>query len=118
MTESEVSNLIIIIASPILTQISYAFLVLILGSVIVEYYEWGVFRPAETGFQKLTNAIMKGFFGIGPYFYKRYKKHNWLTAKVLYFFTFIGICIGAFVAYGLLWLVLRTIVKVLGIELV
>jgi hypothetical protein len=29
MTESEVSNLIIIIAWPILTQISYAFLVLI-----------------------------------------------------------------------------------------
>lgn len=39
MTESEVSNLIIIIASPILSQISYAFLVLILGSVIVEYYD-------------------------------------------------------------------------------
>jgi hypothetical protein len=117
MSEQTLENIEFILLSPVLAQIAFAFLVLILGFVIVDYYEGGVFRPAETWFQKLTNVFMKGFFGIGPYFYKRYKKHNWLTAKVLYFFTFIGVCIGAFVAYGLLWLILRTLVKLLGIEL-
>ncbi|MEC2072296.1 hypothetical protein [Alkalihalophilus marmarensis] len=116
MTESEVSNLIIIIASPILSQISYAFLVLILGSIIVEYYEWGVFRPAETKFQKFTNFIMKGMFGAGFYFYHKYSKHNWLTAKILYTITFIGMCFVALIGFNIVRIVVMFVFNQMSVN--
>ncbi|MDV2685752.1 hypothetical protein RYX56_15405 [Alkalihalophilus lindianensis] len=72
LTEDTITLIENIMMIFILSQVAYATLVFILGFIMVDYYEWGVFRPAETWFQKLTNGIMKSLFGLGPYFYQRY----------------------------------------------
>ncbi|MEC2072297.1 hypothetical protein [Alkalihalophilus marmarensis] len=84
----------------IMAQLSYGFLVLILGATIIEYYEWGIFRPARTNFQKATNFFLKSIIGIGPYFYYRYSNYSFLKSKIYYMGTLISMVILGFFLIG------------------
>ncbi|MDV2886667.1 hypothetical protein RYX45_15855 [Alkalihalophilus pseudofirmus] len=96
----------------IMAQLSYGFLVLILGATIIEYYEWGIFRPAETKFQKATNFFLKSIIGIGPYFYHRFSKYRVLKSKLYYLITLIGLTVLGLILIGVIRLIGRTIVKI------
>jgi hypothetical protein len=93
----------------IASQFGFGFGVLLLGKFLVEYYEWGIFEPPETRFQKSTNFFMKATVGGGPYFFNRFKKHNWFIAKLIYIITYFLAGILAIFFYYILFGVLEMI---------
>lgn len=71
----------------------YALTVLLLGSVMVDYYDWGTWEEPQNALQKILTWIMMLLIGIGPYFYKKFrfkKKYNWFTWRL----AFLGLLVG------------------------
>ncbi|MEC2072299.1 hypothetical protein [Alkalihalophilus marmarensis] len=91
------------------SQFGFGFGVLLLGKFLVEYYEWGIFEPPETRFQKSTNFFMKATVGGGPYIYNKYRKYSWLTSRFLYIVTYILAAIAAIIGYFILDIILHII---------
>ncbi|MDV2886666.1 hypothetical protein RYX45_15850 [Alkalihalophilus pseudofirmus] len=76
--------------------------IMFVGKLLVDYYEWGIFDPPETKFQKATNIFMRSIVGLCPYLYNRYKKYNWLVAKLLYIVSYLLLGILALILYQIL----------------
>jgi hypothetical protein len=64
-------------------QGGYALTILLLGNVMVEYYEWGTYEKPETLYQKSVNTFFVTFMGIGPFIYKKLLRNNWFVRKLL-----------------------------------
>ncbi len=64
-------------------QGAYALTILLLGSVMIEYYDWGIYEKPETLYQKSINVFFASLLGIGPYIYKRISRYNWFARKFL-----------------------------------
>ncbi|MCM3663670.1 hypothetical protein M3204_04600 [Mesobacillus subterraneus] len=64
-------------------QFAFALTILLLGNMMIEYYEWGTYEKTETKYQKTVNGIMGLIIGIGPFFYKRFIKYNWFLRKLI-----------------------------------
>ncbi|WP_226679032.1 hypothetical protein [Mesobacillus jeotgali] len=93
-----------------IAQISYSFLILILGNVMMEYYEWGTYESPSTVYQKTVNFIM-GFLliGVGPYIYKRLLKHPWWKRKLYMLGSVLVLFIGSIIFYEMLMGIVRKI---------
>ncbi|MDV2685751.1 hypothetical protein RYX56_15400 [Alkalihalophilus lindianensis] len=96
----------IFIAMVFVAQFGFGIALLVLGKVMMEYYEWGIFRPATNWFQKSTNLFMKGTIGAGPYFYARLIKYPWIITKLLFAITLIFMGLTSIVLYYILtWII-------------
>jgi hypothetical protein len=80
-------------------QWAYALTVLFLGSVIVDYYDWGTWENPQNALQKAINFIMAFIFGAGPYLYKKFRKYNWFTRRLALLGVLIVGGIAAILAY-------------------
>lgn len=102
LTNSTITLIESIMLILILSQAAYAILVFILGFIMVDYYEWGIFREPTTWLQKTTNMILMSIFGIGPFLYKRFRKHNLIVSKFYYLISLLGVGIICFLLYHLI----------------
>ncbi|OLS36346.1 hypothetical protein BTR22_12655 [Alkalihalophilus pseudofirmus] len=85
--------------------------IVVVGKLLVDYYEWGIFTPPETKFQKTTNIFMRSIVGLGPYIYNRFKKYNWLVAKLLYIVSYLILGVAALIVYQVISVLLQRIVS-------
>jgi hypothetical protein len=76
--------------------------ILFVGKLLVDYYEWGIFDPPETKFQKITNIFMRSIVGLCPFLYNRFKSYNWLVAKLLYIVSYLLLGVVALVLYQII----------------
>ncbi|WP_079478809.1 hypothetical protein [Halobacillus salinus] len=67
------------------TQIVYGLLILLLGRVMKEYFEWGIFDPPLNLFQKTTNVFLMGTIGSGYYLDEVLRKYSWFKRKLYMF---------------------------------
>ncbi|ALC90587.1 hypothetical protein AM500_12920 [Bacillus sp. FJAT-18017] len=90
-------------------QWGYGLVVLVLGRVIVDYYNYGTWEHPQNVLHKLINFLMSFFFGFGPYFYKKFRKYNWLIRKL----ALIGVLIVGGIAAILVFLAIEAVLKFL-----
>ncbi|ALC90588.1 hypothetical protein AM500_12925 [Bacillus sp. FJAT-18017] len=65
----------------------YALTVLLLGNVMVDYYDYGTIENPINILDKIINFILKFTIGVGPCFYKKLrfkKKYNWFTWRLAF----------------------------------
>ncbi|KKK38743.1 hypothetical protein WQ57_07080 [Mesobacillus campisalis] len=90
-------------------QWGYALTVLVLGSVIVDYYDWGTWENPQNALQKIINFLMAFLFGFGPYFYKKFRKYNWLVRRL----ALLGVLIVGGIAAILAFLAIEAVLNFL-----
>jgi hypothetical protein len=93
-----------------IVQISYSFLILVLGNVMMEYYEWGTYEGPATAYQKTVNFIMGFLMGVGPYIYKKLLIHPWWKRKLYMLGFVLAMTIGSIIFYEVL---MDIVVKIL-----
>jgi hypothetical protein len=88
-------------------QWAYALTVLFLGSVIVDYYDWGTWENPQNAFQKAINFLMAFLVGAGPYLYKKFRKYNWFIRRLALLGVLIVGGLGAILAHLVLGAALK-----------
>ncbi|ALC90585.1 hypothetical protein AM500_12905 [Bacillus sp. FJAT-18017] len=86
--------------------------VLVLGSVMVDYYDWGTWEHPQNVLQKIINFLMAFIWGAGPYFYKLFrfkKKYNRFTWRL----AFLGVLIGGGIAAMLVFQLIKEVLNLL-----
>ncbi|MEH7115068.1 hypothetical protein V7124_22305 [Neobacillus niacini] len=74
-------------------QVIFSILVFLLGSVVLDVYETGVYENPKTVFQRTLTFVTNAFIGIGPYLNKKFLKYSFLKRK---FFMLIAIIVQFF----------------------
>ncbi len=74
-------------------QVIFSILVFLLGSVVLDVYETGVYENPKTVFQRTLTFVTNAFIGIGPYLNKKFLKYSFLKRK---FFMLIAIVVQFF----------------------
>ncbi|MCA0970758.1 hypothetical protein LCM20_09170 [Halobacillus litoralis] len=92
-------------------QVLYGFSILLLGSVMTDYFEWGIFEPPETLFQRVTNIIMIGLIGSGFYINRRLMKYGWFKRKLLMFVALLMQTVASIVLYQIIVSALEFVVR-------
>ncbi|AZB44615.1 hypothetical protein CEF21_21280 [Bacillus sp. FJAT-42376] len=84
--QSTIEIIQVIVLILLVSQNAYAFTLIIMGNILLEYYQWGIFENPKHWFPKTTNFILRFLFGIGPYFYKKLhnQERSWFSRKALY----------------------------------
>ncbi|PAD70358.1 hypothetical protein CHH83_03280 [Bacillus sp. 7586-K] len=57
-------------------------LFLVIEWAMVDFFELGTYKKANSTFQKITNFFMYGFIGSGYILYKKFEKNKWLVRKI------------------------------------
>lgn len=66
-------------------QFTFGLVTVLLGNVIVEHVETGVFRNTKNPLLKLFTYIVLFLFGLAPFIYKKLSKFSWLMRRLLMF---------------------------------
>jgi hypothetical protein len=90
-------------------QGAYALTILLLGSVMIEYYDWGIYEKPETLYQKSINFFFASLLGIGPFIYKRISRYNWFARKFLMIVFLFLYMIASIYVYKFIIFILRTL---------
>ncbi|WP_077619637.1 hypothetical protein [Bacillus sinesaloumensis] len=83
--------------------------VVILGNVMVEHVELGVFRDTNNPILKLFTFITLFLLGAGPYFYKKLTKFSWITKRLLMLLITVGVGFLSIIIYSIIKLVLHAL---------
>ncbi|WNF22703.1 hypothetical protein [Mesobacillus jeotgali] len=92
-----------------LFQSGYAMAVLLVGRVMIEYYEWGIFEKPSTLYEKTINTLLTVTAGVGPFVYKKLYKVNWLFRKILMLLFLILFGIVGIIIYQIVSIALRSL---------
>ncbi|RSD27005.1 hypothetical protein [Mesobacillus subterraneus] len=84
-------------------QFAFALTILLLGNMMLDYYEWGTYEKPANLMQKIVNVIMGLIIGIGPYFYKKFLRYNWFLRKLM--------MLGFLLIMGILSILVYQIIK-------
>jgi hypothetical protein len=71
-------------------QVMFSILVFLLGRIVLDVFETGVYENPKTVFQRTLTFVTNTFFGVGPYLNKKFSKYSFLKRK---FFMLIAIVI-------------------------
>ncbi|WP_242556306.1 hypothetical protein [Bacillus sp. HU-1818] len=93
-------------------QFAYGLSILLLGNIMMNYYEWGTFRDPSKLFQKVVNFGTGLFMGSGYFVYKRLYKYNWFLRKLYFLIFLVGGGILSIIIYYILSFILHTIFRV------
>ena len=74
-------------------QVIFSILVFLLGRIMLDIYETGVYENPKTIFQRTLTFVTNAFLGIGPYLNKKFLKYSFLKRK---FFMLISIVVQFF----------------------
>jgi hypothetical protein len=79
------------------------------ANLVVYYYDLGHSKNPEALWEKILNLIYNLYLWFPVYLYKRVSPYLFLIRKLLYaVFTVVGAAV-----YGIIWLVLRNLLKLL-----
>ena len=92
-----------------LFQSGYAMAVLLVGRIMIEYYEWGIFENPSTPYEKSINTLLTVTAGVGPFIYKKLYKVNWFFRKILMLLFLILFGIAGIITYQIVSIALRSI---------
>lgn len=95
-----------------ITQISFSFTVLVLGNVMMDFYEWGTYEQPVTTYQKTVNFIMAFLIGAGPFIYKKLLRYPWWKRKLYMTGSVIAMLIGSILFYKLLILAIELFIEI------
>ncbi|MBT2694795.1 hypothetical protein [Bacillus sp. ISL-55] len=90
-------------------QSGYGMAVLLVGRVMIEYYEWGIFEQPSTLYEKTINTLLTVTAGIGPFVYKKLYKVNWLIRKILMLLFLILFGLAGVIIFNIVSILLRAI---------
>jgi hypothetical protein len=90
-------------------QSGYAMAVLLVGRVMIEYYEWGIFEKPSTLFEKTINTLLTVTAGVGPFIYKKLYRVNWLFRKILMLLFLVLFGIVGIIIYQIVSISLRSL---------
>jgi hypothetical protein len=92
-----------------LSQLGVAIAVFLGANLVVYYYDLGHSRNPKALWEKVFNLLDYLFLWFPVYLYKRVSPYPFLIRKLLYaVFTVVGVAV-----YGIIWLVLRNLLKLL-----
>jgi hypothetical protein len=92
-----------------ISQFSTAVAVFLGANLVVYSYDLGYEKHPEALWETISNLIINLFFWFPVYLYKRVSPYSFLIRKLLYaVFTVVGAAV-----YGIIWLVLRYLLKLL-----
>jgi hypothetical protein len=74
-------------------QVIFSILVFLLGRIMLDVYETGVYENPKTVFQRALTFVTNAFLGIGPYLNKKFSKYSFFKRK---FFMLIAIVVHFF----------------------
>src|SRR3954454_15350988 len=74
-------------------QVIFSILVFLLGRIMLDVFETGVYENPKTVFQRTLTFVTNTFLGIGPYLNKKFLKYSFLKRK---FFMLISIVVQFF----------------------
>jgi hypothetical protein len=92
-----------------IAQSGYGIAVAILGRVMIEYYEWGIFEQPSTPYEKTINTLLTVTVGVGPFIYKKLYKVNWFFRKILMLLFLILFGLAGVIIFIIISIVLRAI---------
>jgi hypothetical protein len=90
-------------------QVIFSILVFLLGRIMLDVFETGVYENPKTVFQRTLTFVTNAFLGIGPYLNKKFLKYSFIKRK---FFMLISIVIQFFasiIVYYVIKYLLRAI---------
>ncbi|WNF22702.1 hypothetical protein [Mesobacillus jeotgali] len=90
-------------------QSGYGAAVFILGRVIIEYYEWGIFENPSTPYEKTINSLLTITVGVGPFIYKKLYRVNWFFRKIFMLLFLILFGIAGVIIFNIISIALRSI---------
>jgi hypothetical protein len=74
-------------------QVMFSILVFLLGRIVLDVFETGVYENPKTVFQWTLTFVTNTFLGVGPYLNKKFLKYSFLKRK---FFMLISIVVQIF----------------------
>ncbi|WP_010676853.1 hypothetical protein [Bacillus timonensis] len=80
-------------------QVGISFLTILLGNVMVDHVETGIFRNTKNPFLKLFTFIVLFLFGLGPFIYNKLSKYSWLVRRLLLLVITVGLGIVFMIIY-------------------
>jgi hypothetical protein len=90
-------------------QVMFSILVFLLGRIVLDVYEAGVYENPKTVFQKTFTYVINAFFGIGPYLNKKFSKYSFLKRKFFMLISIIVQIIASIIVYYVIKNLLRAI---------
>ncbi|MFB3164896.1 hypothetical protein ABLO26_26410 [Neobacillus sp. 179-J 1A1 HS] len=64
-------------------QVIFSILVFLLGRIVLDVFETGVYENPKTVFQRTLTFVTNTFLGVGPYLNKKFSKYSFLKRKFL-----------------------------------
>lgn len=99
----------LVIAAWLSLQVGISFLTILLGNVMVEYVETGIFRNTKNPFLKLFTFVTLFVFGLGPFIYTKLSKFSWIVRKLLMLVITLGLGIVFMIIYYIIKLSLHAL---------
>ncbi|MDQ0999689.1 hypothetical protein QFZ28_000089 [Neobacillus niacini] len=90
-------------------QIMFSTLVFLLGRIVLDVYETGVYENPKTVFQRTLTFVTNAFLGIGPYLNKKFLKYSFLKRKFFMLISIVVQIIASIIVYYVLKNLLRAI---------
>lgn len=90
-------------------QVMFSILVFVLGRIVLDVYETGVYENPKTVFQRMLTFVTNAFLGIGPYLNKKFLKYSFLKRKVFMLISIVVQIFASIIIYYVLKNLLRAI---------
>jgi hypothetical protein len=90
-------------------QVIFSILVFLLGRIMLDVYEAGVYENPKTVFQRMFTFVINAFFGIGPYLNKKFSKYSFFKKKFLLLIAIVVHLFASVIVYYLVKNILRAI---------
>ncbi|MEH7235834.1 hypothetical protein [Bacillus sp. JJ1562] len=84
-------------------QVGLSLLTILLGNVMVDYVELGIFRNTNNPLLKFFTFVTLFIFGLGPFIYTKLSKYSWIARKLLMLVITLGM--------GILFMIIYYIIK-------
>lgn len=90
-------------------QVMFSILVFLLGRIVLDVYETGVYENPKTVFQRTLTFVTNAFLGIGPYLNKKFLKYSFIKRKIFMLISIVVQIFASIIIYYVLKNLLRAI---------
>ncbi|MFS0821689.1 hypothetical protein [Bacillus sp. 1P02SD] len=104
-----IDTITLVLAAWFALQFTISLVTLLLGSVMVDYVELGIFRNTNNPFLKFFTFVTLFIFGLGPFIYTKLSKYSWIVRKLLMLVITLGMGIVFMIIYYIIKALLHAI---------
>nr|WP_309098619.1 hypothetical protein [Fredinandcohnia onubensis] len=99
-----IDTITLVLGAWLALQFTISLVTVLLGNVMVEYVELGIFRNTNNPFLKFFTFITLFVFGLGPFIFEKLSKFSWLVRRLL--------MLVITLVMGILFMIIYYIIKV------